>query len=634
MMKEKLKKIIIPFILMLIFNLGVYYLTYGQNFGEGLSPHVGILLISGLILGPYGAIGSVIGNFLCDLIRGYDPLLAVLSAIISFGISYLGYKLWYETYKYKSEVSRPKLNNTSNIILFIGIIILCGILYAILHGKLFYLINPETISINALIEIRYLLNFINSSFIFGIIGIWISNKLDFVHLPQASKSNYNKRFYKVLEILLIFSLALTLLIDSNSNLNNYIIISELIVISAILFIYLTKPFESDLAINDSKSISEEIMNIFHITILIIIILGILISYDHTLLAAVDDFLPLDKTEIIISMMILMDVLLLIFFIPSLFVLKYIEMKVIEPILSFSKIEKFIHENEKIESDGLVNIYSKYIDDETEIGTLARSYTNLIKFNNNYIENIQEIEGEKKRIEAELDIARKIQAANLPIEPIENDCFKVNGYSKPAKEVGGDFFDYYELDDEHVVIVIGDASGKGVPAAILAMISQVMIKQLLKHHQDPSRVLYLLNNQLCENNPETMFITLWLGIHNTTTKELTFSNAGHEPPLNKEDNEFKSLSIDSGLVLGIMKDFDFVTEKMTLTDEIILYTDGITDANNRNEEMYGEDKLLKFFNEFESENDPIRPLLDNIKTFTQDAEQFDDMTLLYLMIKDD
>ena len=84
----------------------------------------------------------------------------------------------------------------------------------------------------------------------------------------------------------------------------------------------------------------------------------------------------------------------------------------------------------------------------------------------------------------------------------------------------------------------------------------------------------------------------------------------------------------------MKDFDFVTEKMTLTDEIILYTDGITDANNRNEEMYGEDKLLKFFNEFESENDPIRPLLDNIKTFTQDAEQFDDMTLLYLKIKDD
>ena len=109
---------------------------------------------------------------------------------------------------------------------------------------------------------------------------------------------------------------------------------------------------------------------------------------------------------------------------------------------------------------------------------------------------------------------------------------------PAKKVGGDFFDYYELDDEHLAIVIGDASGKGVPAAILAMICQVMIKQILKHNQDPSRILYLLNNQICENNSESMFITLWLGIYNTTTKELIFSNGGHNPPLIKENNEFK------------------------------------------------------------------------------------------------
>ena len=307
---------------------------------------------------------------------------------------------------------------------------------------------------------------------------------------------------------------------------------------------------------------------------------------------------------------------------------------IEPILSFAKIEDFIHENEKIESDGLVKIYSKYINNKTEIGTLAHSYTDLINFNNNYIENIQEIEGKKKRIETELDIATKIQAANLPTEAIKNNNYIVNGYSKPAKEVGGDFFDYYKLDDEHLAITIGDASGKGVPAAILAMISQVMIKQLLKHHQDPSKVLYLLNNQLCENNPESMFITLWLGIYNKTTQELIFSNAGHNPPLIKENGNFNYISIDTGIVLGIMEDFDFVTENITLRDQIVLYTDGITDANNTNDEMYGEDRLLKFFNEFESENDPIRPLLDDINNFTKDCEQFDDMTLLYMKIKDD
>lgn len=334
------------------------------------------------------------------------------------------------------------------------------------------------------------------------------------------------------------------------------------------------------------------------------------------------------------MMVLMDVLLLIFLIPSLAVLKYIEMKVIEPIISFSKIKKFIHENEKISSDGLVDIYSRYINEENEIGTLARSYTDLINFNNHYIENIEEIEGEKQRIETELDIATKIQAANLPTEAINNENYIANGYSKPAKEVGGDFFDYYPLDDDHLVLVIGDASGKGVPAAILAMITQVMIKQLLKHEQDPSKVLYLLNNQLCENNQESMFITLWLGIYNKTTHELIFSNAGHNPPLIKENENFKYLSIDTGIVLGIMEDFDFVTEEIILSDEIVLYTDGITDANNENDEMYGEDRLLNFFNEFKSKNDPIRPLLDDIHNFTENADQFDDMTLLYMKIKDD
>jgi len=631
-MNDKIKKIVVPFALMLVFNLGIYYLTYGDNFGEGLSPHVGILLISGLILGPYGAIGAVVGNFLCDIIRGYGLPLAIFSAIVSFGISYLGYKLWYKDFKYRLEVTRPKLNNTYNVILFIGIILLCGILYSTMHGKLFCLIKPEITPINDIIEIRYFFNFINSSLIFGIIGIWISNKIDFVHIPKTSKKGCNEKLYRALGILLVISSILILIIDYAVNLDNSIMIIELIIAGLLLFVYLTRPVNSDIVTTNSRSIPEEIMKIFHLTILFIMIIGVIISYDHTLITAIDYFLPINKAEIMISMMALMDVLLIIFLIPSLSVLRYVEIKVIEPILSFSKIEEFIHENEKIESEGLVDIYSNYINEKNEIGTLARSYTDLIHFNNTYIENIREIEGEKERIKAELDIATKIQAANLPTDPLVNESYKVNGYSKPAKEVGGDFFDYYELDDEHLAIVIGDASGKGVPAAILAMITQVMIKQLLKQDQDPSKILYLLNNLLCENNPESMFITLWLGIYNKTTRELIFSNAGHNPPLIKENNKFNYQNIDTGIVLGIMEDFKFLTEKIIFSDEIVLYTDGITDANNSNDEMYGEDKLLNFFNEYESEKDPIKPLLNDIHNFTKDEEQFDDMTLLYLKIK--
>ncbi|MBR4448208.1 PP2C family protein-serine/threonine phosphatase [Methanobrevibacter sp.] len=633
-MNDKLKQIGIPFILMIIFNLGIYYLNGWQNFGEGLSPHVGLLLISGLLFGPYGALGSALGTFLCDLVRGYSLTISVLSEIIGFAISYLAYKLWYGNYKGRLEITRPKLNNTYNIILFIVITLICALLFSVLNGKLFYLFYPDTVPIHFIIETRYFLNFINSAFVFGIIGLWLSNKIDFVHIPKKSDNESKEKVYKILGILLLITMLLAAVPDYGNLLNNYIAAFELIVITAILFAYLTKPITSDIMIKNSKSIPEEIMNIFHLAILFIIIIGILISYDHLLITAIDDFLPINANEIMISMMILVDILLLIFFIPSFSVLKYIEIKVIEPIISFSKIEDFIHENEKIESDKLVGIYSEYVNEETEIGTLARSYTDLINFNNSYIENIHEIEGEKERIKAELNIATRIQAANLPTEAIVNDDYIVNGYSKPAKEVGGDFFDYYPIDEDNLVIVIGDASGKGVPAAILAMITQVMIKQLIKSEVNPSKALYLLNNQLCENNSESMFLTLWLGVYNTATGKLTFSNAGHNPPLIKENDIFEYLNIDSGIVLGIMEDFDYTNEEITLTNELVVYTDGITDANNNDNEMYGENRLLNFFNEFKSDNDPIRPLLNDIHGFTQDAEQFDDMTLLYLKIKED
>ena len=130
----------------------------------------------------------------------------------------------------------------------------------------------------------------------------------------------------------------------------------------------------------------------------------------------------------------------------------------------------------------------------------------------------------------------------------------------------------------------------------------------------------------------MFITLWLGIYNKSTGKITFANAGHNPPLIKENGKFKYLKCNHDIVLGIMENFDYASNEITLKDEIVLYTDGITDANNANNEMYGEYRLLNFFNSFKQDKDPIEPLLKDINKFTKEQEQFDDMTLLYLKIK--
>lgn len=615
---------------MLIFNLGSYYFMMGENFGEGFSPHVGLLAISGLLFGPYGAIGSVLGNTLCDLIRGYNPGFTATSEIVSLGVSLLAYKLWYEPIKSRPQANPPRLNNTSNILLFFGIVITCSLLFALINKKLFYLMHPETISFNMQIGIRYFVNFINSGFLFGIIGILISRRIDFVHVPKKSKKKLNKKLYQAIGIVLAISTLTILITDYYLDISETIMVIEVIVLTSLIFLYTTKPITSNISKITFISIPEKIMNIFLLAILFIVILGMLISLDQTFIKAIDEMiLPIDFYEIKLSIMIFIDILLIIFFIPSIAVLKYVEHEVINPITSFSKIEKFIKKGYKIESKGLKDVYSNYLNKDDEIGMLARSYTDLINFTNEYIENIHEIESEKERIKAELDIAEKIQKSNLPTNSIENEDYTVYGFSKPAKEVGGDFYDHYPIDEDNVAIIIGDASGKGVPAALLSTISQTIIRQLLKSETDPSKVLYMLNNQLCENNTECMFVTLWLGIYNNKTKNITFSNAGHNSPLIMENGQFRALKVDSGIVLGIMNDYEFITEKINISKGIIVYTDGITDAKNSNDEFYGENRVIDFLNNHTFENKVITKLLQDIDKFTGTEKQFDDMTLLLL-----
>ena len=623
-MNDKIKKIVLSFAIMIVYYFAVDF-TRLWELGF-YSPHVGLLYVFGLLLGPYGALGAVLANIIINYTQGYTTIQIIPSAIFSFGISYLAYKLWYSSFG-NHKITKPQLDNTYHLTLFLLSINVCGLIYSIFHGVLSYIFFTDYVVQYS--EVAYFLNFFNVSFIAGIICIWISKKIDFIETPKQSKRHANKRLYPILFCLLVITTIISFL-SVIYHVDKSIVAAEAILLEILLFCYLTKPIKYNVDSSDNNTILERIIQIFLLITLIIAILGITFSYLNYNIINIDSIYKLNLT--VLNGIFITDGIIFLFFIPGIIILEYIETKVIRPISSFSEIEGFIEENEKIESEGLINIYSKYINEKNEIGTLAKSYTELITHNNNYIENIQEIEGEKERIRTELDIATKIQASNLPTEALRDENYLIEGYSKPAREVGGDFFDYYMLDNENLAIVIGDASGKGVPAALLTMITQVMIKQLLNHDKNLSKVLYSLNNQLCENNSETMFVTLWLGIYNKTTKKLTFSNAGHNPPLIKENGEFKYLKMEPGIVLAVQENYEYETEEITLTDELILYTDGITDAHNDNDEMYGEQRILDFLNRLDDDNGPMLPLLTDIDNFTGSQEQFDDMTLLVLKIK--
>ena len=232
-------------------------------------------------------------------------------------------------------------------------------------------------------------------------------------------------------------------------------------------------------------------------------------------------------------------------------------------------------------------------------------------------------------------ANKIQKDILPsVFPAFPDRKEFDIYASmtPARFVAGDFYDYFFVDNRHLCLVIADVTGKGIPAALLSSITQNLIKHLFTETRDPSKILKSLNNQLCENNPQAMFITLWLGIYNKNTDKITFSNAGHNPPLIYANGTFKELNLDKGIVIGVLEDFEYETEETYISKGMILYTDGITDANNNNGELYGEDRLIEFLNNHNFNENMINAVLENINEFTGDADQFDDMTMLMVVKK--
>jgi sigma-B regulation protein RsbU (phosphoserine phosphatase) len=198
-------------------------------------------------------------------------------------------------------------------------------------------------------------------------------------------------------------------------------------------------------------------------------------------------------------------------------------------------------------------------------------------------------------------------------------------------VGGDFYDFYEIDDDNTMIMIGDASGKGVPAAIFTIITQNSIKLLVKNEMDPAKVLYDINNQMCENNPEMMFITLFLAVYNNKTHKLTYANAGHNPPIIKTETCYQLLDVDSEIVMGIMEEYEYTNHEVQVDDEFIIYTDGITDSQNPEHKLYGEERLINCLNN-DAEDDKIKALISDINEFSRDEEQFDDMTILRLKVK--
>ena len=237
-----------------------------------------------------------------------------------------------------------------------------------------------------------------------------------------------------------------------------------------------------------------------------------------------------------------------------------------------------------------------------------------------------------RIDKELEYAKQIQLSALPTNFPKGEEYNIYAQMIAAKEVGGDFYDFYKLSDTTVAFLAADVSGKGIPAAMFMMTAKTIIKDLAESGMPVNEIFTRANEKLCENNESGMFVTAWMGILDLTTGNLQFANAGHNPPLLKKANDgFEYLKTRAGFVLAGMEGVRYRVGELTLSpgDRLFLYTDGVPEATNTENKLYGEDRLLAFMNQ-NSTVDAVTllpALKSNIDEFVGEAPQFDDITML-------
>ena len=323
---------------------------------------------------------------------------------------------------------------------------------------------------------------------------------------------------------------------------------------------------------------------------------------------------------------------------------YVERNITTPVERLSYLTELYARQEHEHDASLASRLQKLADaipKGDEIGALALSFRNMMDELDDYMANLAVVTADKERIATELNVATQIQASMLPcIFPAfpGRKEFDVYATMTPAKEVGGDFYDFFLIDDDHLALVIADVSGKGVPAALFMVIAKTLLKNAAQTGLSPKAILEKVNNQLCENNEAEMFVTVWLGIFEISTGKLIAANAGHAyPAVRHQGGKFELYKDKHDFVLAGMEGARYREYEMILKpgDTLFVYTDGVAEATDATNTLYGTDRMLTALNRNEKA-DPeklLQSVKEDIDMFVGEAPQFDDITMLAFKIKD-
>ena len=316
--------------------------------------------------------------------------------------------------------------------------------------------------------------------------------------------------------------------------------------------------------------------------------------------------------------------------------KWLKNRVTDPLIKLENVSKnFVESSHGAESPDQLVITDPDIHTGDELESLANTTSDMFSSMKNYMTSLISVTKEKERIGVELNVATSIQASMLPrIFPAfpGRPEFDIFATMDPAKEVGGDFYDFFMLDDHRIGLVMADVSGKGVPAALFMVISKTMIKNRAQVSDSPAEILGYVNDQLCEGNDAEMFVTVWMAILDINTGKGVAANAGHEHPvIRRKDGDYELVVYRHSPAVATMEGMRFREHEFELNpgDRLFVYTDGVPEAINEKKEFYGTDRLLDVLNA--DQDATIHELLvevrEDISKFAGKAEQFDDITMM-------
>ena len=641
-MLEKLfndKRFIFIFTFLIEFILCIISIN-NQYKGSFLFPELAMAPVLGLMFGPVGALGEASGCLFYDILHGYSIVPSLLDFGILVFIGIITYKLWYTPIG-KKEVTYLSIDSSHNLFKFIVIMFIISNIFMVLL-TLIMTICPEITEIYSISQsfnvFPYSLNMFCFPLLFGIVFTKIFQMLK---IPLQTPKKWislididNKYFAWAFVLIVVFTIINTILTMFTGNLISLKLIFCSITLLVTILFCINKLDVEVKEKNIKYTTVEEIIFIF-LLILAIVLFNLFNDFQGVI-----DFLlnnPNHEISMIATISSISVLVILLALIHTVFIEKTITNPLYDliDVLNESKAQEVINpkreESPKLQS---------YLDRNDDISRLVNSFM-LLKSNiGSYLTQIKETSAEKERIETEFNVASHIQTNMIKtnFEEFSRDRnFEIFGFMKPAREVGGDFYDFFNIDEENVGFAIGDVCGKGIPATLLMVKTMYLIRNHNENNEDPEKAMSAVNNLSCERNDESLFITTFFGRLNLKTGKLSFVNAGHNPPLIRRNdngnNYFEYLNIPSNFVLGVFEENEYEKQELNLKpgDMIFLYTDGITEANNKHQETYGENHLKETLNKYKDKSleEIIEKIENDVYDFCEGENQFDDMTMLII-----